>query len=156
MVGRIPYGTRKVRHALLKRAICTIALANVQVWHCPFSATMGVFQNSACWHIACTTGIGDDVVSRRVTGRSPFFIVVRRGCGPSLLIVARPLVLLCVIGRRAASLGVKPIPLVFPPLGRPGRPLEPRGCRRVVFSWLVYPSAHGSRRCWVCSRSPSL
>ena len=64
-----PYGTRKVRHALLKRAICTVALANVHVayfisanygfLHYPFRATMGVFQNSTCWNIAGTIGEGE-------------------------------------------------------------------------------------------------
>ena len=65
-----PYSTRKVRHALLKRAICTIILAIVHIacfisanygfLHYLFSATMGVFQNSACWHIDGTIGKTSD------------------------------------------------------------------------------------------------
>ena len=65
-----PYGTRKVRHALLKRAICTITLADVHFvcfisanygfLHYLFSATIGVFQNSAYWHIDGTMGYAPD------------------------------------------------------------------------------------------------
>ena len=48
---RISLRYKEGRYALLKRAIYFIN-ANYGFMHYPYSATMGVFRNSACWHIA--------------------------------------------------------------------------------------------------------